>query len=518
MTFRVLVAHSAGAPAELIAPVVAALAAEELDARRVDLGRLSLTGSKTIDRVVGAILGEGERRLEQELAGFTPDVAVAFDPAAAGALCGLRDRRVSPAPVVAVVSELAPRRAWLCDADRYVVLDDEAAVALSDLGVDGARVVVGGPLVPQARAAAAKEAKAALRERFKIPADAAILLLDAKGLGAETISQVVLQLALFERRVFTLFDAGDDAQAAAQLRRQVPSLGLRGKLFGAIPDAPLLWRAADVVIGRARPAGIHAALAAGCAYAMLEPRGDDLAEAQALAERRLGGGVSQALLLAASLEPLLGRGGRDTTGADGAAEIARLCAAVAADREAVLAETFTAARERGEAARQVDAEDRHVQQRREAAAGDLEDLGGDDDDAPSAGAPPPRGPDHATLQRLRAEVAVAEARARKELDTARDEAEKWDQRRVMAERKGDAQLAADAAREADRKRARMHVALEELQRVAAERKRLDGLSPAPSSVDDALHEMKRESARTKGTVDDELDALKKKMAQEKPKR
>src|SRR4029078_2359769 len=46
--------------------------------------------------------------------------------------------------------------------------------------------------------------------------------------------------------------AAADADAAAVLRRQVPSLGLRAKLFGATPDAALLWRAADAIVARAR--------------------------------------------------------------------------------------------------------------------------------------------------------------------------------------------------------------------------------------------------------------------------
>jgi hypothetical protein len=419
--------------------------------------------------------------------------------------------------VVALVPDLAPRKAWLCDADRWAVIDDEAAVALSDGGADGARVQAVGPVAPRARVDAAKEDRAALRSRFRIPEGKVALVL-ANGMGVETLSQILLQLALLEQRVFTLFDVGDDAAAAAHLRRQVPSLGLRGKLFGEIADAPLLWRCADVVVARPRVPPLHAAATAGCLVAALEPRGDEISEARALAERGMGGAIPQALLLAASLDPLLARRPPAPAALDGAAEVARLCAQVAADREAVLEETFAATRSRAEERRQAAAAEEEREARRDAPAGGLEDLG-DDDDEPLPQAAP-RGPDKPTMDRLRAELTAAEARARKELEDARAEAEKWDQRRVLAERKGDARLAAEAAREADRKRARMHAALEELARIGREKQRLGtGAGPAAPppkgpTIDDELAKMKKKAGKT---VDDELQALKRKMATEKKK-
>lgn len=525
---RVLVALSAGAPPDVVAPVTAALLAEGLDIRRVDLGRIG-TGSRTLDRVMHAILGEAEqRRLDREVAAFAPDVAVAFEPGAAAALVRLRDRRESPAPVVAVVPELAPRREWVVDADRYAALDDEAAVALADHGADGARVIVTGLPVARARVEAGREDRATLRARFKLPSDVPVVLVAAAGLARETLSQILIQLALFERRLYALFDAGDDADAAAHLRQKVPGLGLRGKLFGEIADAPLLWRAADLVIARPTPRTMLAALAAGCAFMAVEPAADrEAAEARALAERGAGVTASKALVLAAALESLFAeaalRGACAAAAAraaagDGASNVARLVAEVAADREAVLAETFAAAAERAAATARAAEDEARARARRQAPAVELEDLGGEDDlEAGAAGSPLASGPDRATLQRLRAEIAAAEARARKELDDARAEAEKWDQRRVLAERKGDAALAADAAREADRKRARMHGALEELSRLAAEKKRLAGMKPAGggATVDEMLDAMKQDAAHRGKTVDEELAALKRRMETER---
>jgi hypothetical protein len=261
-------------------------------------------------------------------------------------------------------------------------------VALGELGVDGARVEVVGAPVRHAQAEAGKLARAELRARFKLPEGEAVVLVECASLGAHELGQLLLQLALVDGKPVFLFEAAGDGEAAAILRRQVPALGLRGKLFGKSEDAPLYWRAAEVVIARPRPRALLAALAAGCAFVALEPEGPrELAETRALEERGIG--ASARLLLASTvLSPLAtdarvrqaaasaaARRGRPV--GDAAAAIARLCREVADNREAVLLETRAAAEARG--ARAV---------HETAPAGDLEDLGGGFEDlgGSSAGA------------------------------------------------------------------------------------------------------------------------------------
>src|SRR5262249_44002110 len=172
------------------------------------------------------------------------DAAVVFDPHAALALTVARDQVQNPAPVVAVIGELEPTPAWAqTDADRFVAVDELAAVALADAGVEGDRILVVGAIGERAFAEAGAQDRAALRARFKLGGKVA--LVEVAGLGAELTSQLALQLSLLDGGDATtfLFDAGADAEAAGVLRRQVPTLGLRAKLFGATADAPLLWRA-----------------------------------------------------------------------------------------------------------------------------------------------------------------------------------------------------------------------------------------------------------------------------------
>src|SRR5215468_4139990 len=333
----VLIATSRDAPGELVTPVAAALAADELDVHSVDLGRVGESTSR-LGRVARALLGEAEAgRLVRELATGKPRVGVAFDAGAAAALVVARDRKVSATAVVA---------------------------ALTDLGVDGARVTVVGPLVPRALHDAARADKAATRAEFKLPADAKVVLVDTRGLALETLAQLTLQLSLASRPIYVLFDAATSTDAAAQVRRQVPTLGIKGKLFGDTPNASKLWRCADVVLGRPTARAIHAALAIDAGFVALQPEGaHEDAEVRALVDRRLGAGVSQVLFAGNALEPLLAR----RTGkppADGAGEVAELVAMVAAHHEEVLAETAAAAAERAAAAASDEPE----------GAGDVEDL------------------------------------------------------------------------------------------------------------------------------------------------
>src|SRR5688572_20108073 len=212
--------------------------------RAIDVGAAGAGGGGISDRMRRAIYGESaERRLRKEIDGNPPDVAVAFDPFAAQVLSLARDGAANPAPVVAVCADLEPGASWgQADADRYCAIDNETAVGLADAGVEEDRVLVVGPVGERAWADAALEDRAGLRARFGAGDRAAVV--EVAGLGAEITGQLVMQLSLAEvsERITYLFDAGTDADAAAVVRRQVPVLGLRAKLFGQSADAGRHWR------------------------------------------------------------------------------------------------------------------------------------------------------------------------------------------------------------------------------------------------------------------------------------
>src|SRR5262249_49151002 len=169
-----------------------------------------------------------------------------------------------PGGVSGVVGELEPASAWAqTDADRFVVIDELAAVALADAGVEGDRILVVGAIGERAFADAGREDRGALRTRFKLSGKVA--LVEAAGLGPELTGQLALQLSLLDGTdaITWLFDAAGDIESAAVLRREVPSRGLRAKLSGATADAALLWRAADILIARPRPEVIARVLLLG---------------------------------------------------------------------------------------------------------------------------------------------------------------------------------------------------------------------------------------------------------------
>ncbi len=308
---RVLVVTSAGAPSAVVTPVLAALDAHGLVVRAIDVGRVGARASGAAWRMLRAIIGElAERRLLREMDQHPPDVAIAFDPASAAALSAVRDQAEAPAPVVAVVPELEPDgEEWgEAGADRYLTVDDHAAVALADGGIPGERVLPVGPFCPLPYAEAGRETRADLRARFKLPTQDPVVLVEVGGLGYETTSQLALQLSLAGQRASYLFAAGDDAEAATALRRQVPTLGLRAKLFGHTTDAPLLWRAADVVVARPRPQTVAKAMAVGARMVAFAPDdGSGKALVAGLEARGQGLGAQGALFVSSALRLLAGR-------------------------------------------------------------------------------------------------------------------------------------------------------------------------------------------------------------------
>jgi len=550
---QVLIVTSAGAPSAAVVPVLAAIEAAGMRVRAIDVGAAGGGGAGVADRVRRALLGEGaERRLRKELEMSPPDAAVVFDPHAALALTVARDQVANPAPVIAVVAELDPAAAWAqTDADRFLAIDELAAVALADAGVEGERILVVGAIGERAFADAAGEDRAALRARFKLAGKVA--LVEVAGLGPELTGQLALQLSLLDHAdaITWLFDAAGDVESAAVLRRQVPSLGLRAKLFGVTADAALLWRAADTIIARPRSEVIsRVLLVGGKLVALVDDNIAGSAAAAAVLEARKRAVAAKGLLLLSSALDAAFGGALPSPSSDGADNIADIVAVVAGDKRGIIDERRVAAQAQTRDRVRAASAAASAVAATAAMPGELEDLGG----APAAAAPLA---DAAELARLRAEVQRRVVEMTRSMAAARDAAARLaeEARAARARDAGDASgEAAQLERRADGERAKMHALLAELATLDAELKELERASKAaaaaeratPSatagparastgssgssgaSLDDALDALKRRAAagpaeprpspRPSGkkpaptTVDDELAALKQKMA------
>src|SRR5262249_3305793 len=158
--------------------------------------------------------------------------------------------------------------------------------------------------------------------------------------------QLALQLSLLDagETITFLFDAAGDVEAAAVLRRQVPALGLRAKLFGATQDAALLWRAADVIVARPRPEVIaRVMLVGGKLVALIDDQIAGGAKlAAALEARKRAISARGLLMLSAALDSAFG-GTPPAALDDGADHVADIVAVVAGDKRGVIDERRVAA-------------------------------------------------------------------------------------------------------------------------------------------------------------------------------
>ena len=559
---QVLLVTSSAAPPSAVVPVLAAIEAAGMRVRAIDVGSVGAGGGGVADRMRRALMGEGaERKLRKELEMSPPDAAVVFDPHSALALTVARDQVMNPAPVIAVVGELDPVSAWAqTDADRFVAVDDLAAVALADAGVEGERILVVGAIGERAFAEAGATDRTLLRTRFKL--GGRVALVEVAGLGAEMTGQLALQLSLLDanEHITFLFDAAGDADAAAVLRRQVPSLGLRGKLFGATADAALLWRAADVIVARPRPEVIaRVMLVGGKLVSLVDDQLPSGARATTALEARKRAISAKGLLMLSSALDSAFHGTPPAATDDGADHVADIVALVAGEKRAVIDERrFAAQAATRERVRTASAA-AHAAAATTAMPGELEDLGG-------GSAPDPVDlPDKAELERLRNEVAQRVTELTKSMTAARDAATDAADKAKGAHARGATDEATQLERKADAERSRMHALLAELATLESELKELeraiaqvadlpkpppaasrpkpDSAPPPPrakpASIDDELAKLKRnagspasappKSGATKppassspppsskkqssGNVDDELAALKKKMQQ-----
>ena len=563
---RVLLVTSTGASAGAVTPVLAALEATELKVRAIDVGRAGTRNEGVLDWVIRPFASDfAERRLMREMQDQPPDVTVTFDPTTTSAMTAAREESSRPVPVVAVVNELEPAKEWAAtDADRYLTIDDEAAVTLADQGIDGARILPIGPICELPFAAAGKISRSDARKKFKLPR-VPVVLLHVDGLGYEATSQIALQLSLIDTKALFLFDAGGDAQAATALRRSVPTLELNAKLFGHTEDAPLLWRCADIIVARPSQSAAARAIVLGAFLVSFQPEDHHKKLTQAMELRRRGGVAGNALLLSSALDPLLGKQRKPDSlvGQDGASTVADIAWIVAEERTAILDERHAAARASTRARVEAAASAVEAAAATTAAAGGLEDLSGGGGGGSSSFSAAGNVPDPQELAQLKAEVSARLNQISKTVREAQQAADRWSQRATLARNKGDNALARKAERAGDAERARMHAALAEMAQMQNEVARLEeaaakaahmpdagrssssrsssgsassGASsysytpPGAGSIDDELSRMKRNSRkdldgelrdmrkkkkRQSAALDDELAALKRKMQSKK---
>ncbi len=564
-----LVVTSAGAPAAVVTPVLAGLEVSGLDVHAMDVGRAGSRDEGTVGRFVRAIAGEfAERKLERVFVERPMDVVIGFEPATVASLVALRDASSRPPAVVAVLGGLAPEPGWAgSDADRYLVVDDDAAVALADRGLEGQRIMPVGVVAPFGFAQAAKVARTKLRARFKIAGDDPVVLIRVEGLGYELTQQIALQLSLLGAPANYLFDAGTDTEAASALRRQVPTLELKAKLFGITKEAPSYWRAADVVVARPTQDAVSRALIRGCKFVSLlgdEKSGERLATA--VTDRSFGVTASSPLLLSSALESIVGSKKRiPLEGVDGAGNIADIAYVVARDRDAVIADSRGAARERTRSRVEQASAYAEVSAKASSAPGELEDLSG------GAAMPDiePVGVDE--ISDLRQEIRARMTQVQRVVADTQSQAGRLDAKATKAKARGDEEVANEARKAADAERARMHRSLAELAELTRELETLGkaeasarpartasstagatSTRPRPRSqrgggtstraprqnVDELLSELKRDAGAEPGkskprsaaprgakkrkrrgekgsSVDDELAALKRKMQNQK---
>ncbi|MBK9031982.1 MAG: hypothetical protein IPL61_11755 [Myxococcales bacterium] len=520
---HVLIVTSSAADPAIVVPVLAACEAAGMRVRAIDLGAVG--GHWLPDRFRRALLGESaERRLRKEMDSNPPDVAVAFDPLATAALTLARDAVANPAPVVGVVGELEPARGWgETNADRVCAIDDHAAVALADGGVEGDRVLVVGAIGERAFAEAGAEGRAGLAQRFGLATRAVVV--EVAGLGAEATGALALQLSLADvsEGLTFLFDAAGDVEAAAVLRRQVPVLGLRAKLFGSTADAARTWRVGDVIVARPSTRALARAALVGARLVALVDDGVANAEslARALELRGAGVGAKGTLLVSSAIEAALAAPGLAPR-PDGALAVAEVIWAVGVDKRAVIEEGRAEARAATHERLRSTTTAATAAARAAAMPGELEDLGGDS--AP----PPPPPPPIADVDAVRAEATARKAELVRSVEAAR--------------RTADAAIASGDTARAERERTGMHRLLSELAALDQELAALDaaavaaraaaanvGTAPPPppprqrpaAPPVDPLADLRRKAAGASRaasvSVDDELAALKRRMADSKKK-
>ena len=479
-----------------------------LDTVTVDLPR-DMAARSLVKQVAGlvdtrletaVVTSLGWKVVQSALSGKRPDVVVALDPVAAAAVDAWRGKGLLRAPLVGVVPGLTIEPAWAATAvDRLSVADEVQGEEALELGLPEECPVPCGVPVCSGFSSVQPDDKAPLRARFHLPKDRQTLLVVTDGFGDDEITGALFQLSMLSDRVTLLFDVARDDDAADLLRRRASIYGVQARMFGKVDEAGMLWGACDAVLARPHLYVEQRAVALRLPVVAFMPN-DQMAQARAaLVERRgVGVQVHNLATLAAQIDTVLQpdrlKKATQTLAAvsrrNALPQMARLCAQVAADAEAILAEAKQ--RQAKPSTPKADPNGPRVVK-----DGPLEVIGGP--------TPVEEPADPETPTRTLADVEAAETEAGRQVLQHQQEADRWAHRAQLARERGDRELEQEAEATVNKHQRAMHRALAELARLAEQRQALEG---APERK---ARRRKLERTFKKMELDDALDDLKRKM-------
>jgi processive 1,2-diacylglycerol beta-glucosyltransferase len=205
---------------------------------------------------------------------YQPDIAVCTHFLPADIISRLKARHRMTCPLAVVVTDFDAHALWLIRrVDRYFVPIEETRVHLTKLGVPPDQIAVTGipidPLFAQPRD------KAAMRAKFGLAADRAVILVSAGGLGMDSVRQIVMSLADLRHPAQVLALCGKNAPLKAKLEKWAqglaPDVGARFRILGYTTEMDQYMASADLIIGK--PGGLTSseALARGLAMAIVNP-------------------------------------------------------------------------------------------------------------------------------------------------------------------------------------------------------------------------------------------------------
>lgn len=461
-----------------------------------------------IDALVSALGGSGHPN--------GPSAALCLHPVAAAAIGELRKRGRALYPIWAVIGDYYTNPLWVDSTiDRYAVAHEDMKETLAAAGVDPKQIVVTG--IPVRELKPEKPPKEA-REALKLEPEIPVVLVLAKGQDEEILDRILFQFSLISRPVQFLFGYGSDTRAKEILKQRAPRYNVRAKMFGEATTLGPILDASDALVAPARGSLIARATARGIVLFSISPNAQEAQNLDFLTRYHAGVRVDNVLQLAAEIELWLTRGVQETRvkfeslrRPDAPQDVAREVLGTAREIDRILSEARARDQKLATPTRTFDGETTYTA-RAPSAPGFFEEIGGPV--APQATAATPRvftstgKPSRDAL----AAIIYAERQAQTREEEAKANSVKWERRREMAIKRGEATLAADAARQADAARAEMAKARAEREEIARQRAALTAqTSPAEQLQREEMRSQSDEKSWKRMELEEELEALKKRM-------
>jgi processive 1,2-diacylglycerol beta-glucosyltransferase len=211
---------------------------------------------KRIEKIKETIHRFNSPKLKNLFDQFKPDALICTQAFPCGMCADYKKTYNSGIPLIAVLTDYVPHSYWIYDTiNYYITPSEDVTLRLMQKGVELNRIKSFG--IPFDHKFNEPQDRNQLLQKFKLKADAPIILIMGGGQGLGPIKMIVKSLEKIKREIQEIVVAGTNRRLYKSLKRKIKKYKKRIQLFGYVHNIEELMSISDIII--TKPGGVTVA-------------------------------------------------------------------------------------------------------------------------------------------------------------------------------------------------------------------------------------------------------------------